>query len=334
MSAQSVPASQLRAAQNSLPRAQHLTFEEELTHDDASDANPDEIAPIDVEVCGVGATQYDESYLWWLLSPFHRDLRAKEPLIVGMSLSLQINGQVDAILLSTRRRLLVIRTRHLLDDRGYNRAGKTRFSEHLIDKNDKLGALLYHRLYVEGQRVNLVGFHGALQALHIHRATGLHSRIIDLSTDLEGRKYQPPHIRIHRAKEFADKADVIKNISRRSFNVHLEYGSTFSFDEYVTMATESVSAYSFARHYHKLVTSSQRPLVDTARLSLRDLDLGARVVAVFHSINMLQPEVRRADFTDIMPGDEKHSWEIENERFSTRLMPNSMQRLQVTLQCF
>lgn len=326
------PTSQLRAAQNSLPRAQYLTFEEELTHDVSADAKPNEISPIEVEVCGVGATQYDESFLWWLLATFHLDLREKRPLIVGMALSLQINGQVDAILLSTRRRLLIIRTRHLTENRSYNRVGKTQFDEHIIDKNDHLGALLYNRLYVERQRVHLVGFHGALQALHIHRATGLHSRIVDISTDKDGRSYKPAHIRILKAKTFKDKADEIAALRRTDFKVQVDRNSGFDFDGYMTMAIESVSACSFAKQYSDLVASDERPLVDTARLSLRDLDVGARVVAVFHSINMLQPEMRKADFTDVLPGDERDSLFVENERFSTRLMPNSMQTLQLRLQ--
>ncbi|CAO1622351.1 unnamed protein product [Sympodiomycopsis kandeliae] len=327
-----VPTSQLRAALNSLPKAHKLTFEEELTYDSASDKDPDKISPIEVEVCGVGAKDYEESYIWWITSAFHKDIIDKKPLIVGVSLSLQINGQVDAILLSTHRRLLIIRTRNLLEDRKYNRVGKTRYSEYIIKQDDPLNALLYNRLYVEGQRVHLAGFHGALQALHIHRATGLHSRIIDLSTDERGKFYEPAHIRIHKAKTFTEKAAAIAALTINDFQTNIPYSTTLNFDEYVSMAIESVSAFAFAKHHSRLILSEDRPLIDTARLSLRDLNLGSRVVAVFHSINMLQPELRKADFTDILPGDEKGLMEIENERYSTRLMPNSQQRLQIKMQ--
>lgn len=145
-----------RASASTLPKPRKLTKHEHLT-EDASLLVEDgpEVFPIETEICGVGAGEYAEEYIWWLLAALLKDAEADRPLVVGCSLSLQVSGHVDAILLCVRRRLLVIRLRHSLT--------RFRVEEHLVSKSDHIGALLFGRLFVEGKKVQLVGFHGALQ---------------------------------------------------------------------------------------------------------------------------------------------------------------------------
>ncbi|CAO1635553.1 unnamed protein product [Parajaminaea phylloscopi] len=317
-----------RAHHHALPSARSLSLDEEITLDDS--VYSEAMAPIDVEICGAGAQEYREDLLWWLTAAYAEEYRQGAPLLMGMALSLRENGHVDSILLCAHRRLLIIRIRHQTD--------RFHHSEFVFDRKCDLARLLYGKLQVERQQIQPAGFHGALQALHIHRATSLHSQICDLSanhgpeTEGQGHTYEPAHLRIEKEGRFRPTAKQIAELTPQDFRCD-PYAcyEHFAFKDYLPMATEALSAFLFAQHKRELV-ESQVSLIDTAKLSLRDLDLGARLVAVFHSVTLLQPELQRVDFSDVREGEEKDITVVHNERYSTRLAANSRQAVTFTLE--
>lgn len=138
---------------HALPNARSLTLEEEITLDQS--VFDDSLTPVDVEVCGAGAQEYREELLWWLLSAYAEDYKRGSPLHMGMSLSLREDGHVDSILLCARRRLLIIRLWH--------QETRSSHTEFVFERKSDLARLLYSRIDVEKQRVQVSGFQAALQ---------------------------------------------------------------------------------------------------------------------------------------------------------------------------
>lgn len=144
-----------KAAKGSLPKQRKLTFDEDLQMDDSVYGK--EISPIDVEVCGAGCQPYDDALLCWLVAAYGADIETKPkvPLVLGLALCLHVNGQLESIILSAHRRMLIVRVRH--------EVSRFRSEDYLIDVKNDLARLFYGRVLVEKQKIHPVGFHGALQ---------------------------------------------------------------------------------------------------------------------------------------------------------------------------
>lgn len=137
-------------------------------------------------------------------------------------------------------------------------------------------------------------------------------------------KYLPAHLRVQGASRFAAQASQLKALEASHFIVSAGTDGTFDFSMHLAVVKEALSAFHFGRFLGEYVTSDSA-CVDTAGLALRDLDLGARLVAVFHSITLLQPESRAVEFAQITADEETGVTVVANERYSSRLAPNSQQ---------
>lgn len=87
----------------------------------------------------------------------------EKPVPMGIALSLQENGHVDSIILCCYRRALIIRIRQAVT--------RWQSKELLLDKSDDLARLLYGKLSVEYKKIQLAGFHAALQVKRCCTAT-------------------------------------------------------------------------------------------------------------------------------------------------------------------
>lgn len=146
------------------------------------------------------------------------------------------------------------------------------------------------------------------------------------------QRYQPAHLRIEGDADFSSVAAKIADLKPSDFRFVVNSDiDRFAIEDYMPMATEALSAYLFASHNDAFIIS-QQSLIDTAKLSLRDLDLGARLVAVFHSVTLLQPELQRVDFSDVQEGEGDDMAVVQNERYTTRLSAHSRQAVVFTLE--
>lgn len=85
------------------------------------------------------------------------------------------------------------------------------------------------------------------------------------------------------------------------------------------MLKEAVSAFWYARDTPLLLSGPQAPIIDTSNVPLRDLDLGARLVAVYHAHIALQTELCLVDFSTVRADDvDPETVIVFCERYSNR----------------
>lgn len=88
---------------------------------------------------------------------------------------------------------------------------------------------------------------------------------------------------------------------------------------YLPIAIDAVSAFWYAKKNPKSLQPATSPLLDTAFIALRDLDLGARLVAVFHAHTAMQSEMISVDFSTVKADDMSDDHVVVyNERYSNR----------------
>ncbi|CAO1638479.1 unnamed protein product [Sympodiomycopsis kandeliae] len=142
---------------------------------------------LEYRVTGINAPSWDQHTLGWLCE----QLDPEEPKpVVGLAISVRTDGILDGILLTAKRRLLIVKLNV--------RYGKPiAVKDHKDDAKireilDGLRDLFAGEYYLSEYPVRVAGFSGAQQALYIAGATGLRCCFVDYSGLLDTNRLSTP----------------------------------------------------------------------------------------------------------------------------------------------